>query len=41
MTREKPLGESIEAGHRDGCARSSEEAPVMGVERRGAIIRSD
>ena len=27
-------GESTEAGHRGGMARSSEEVPVMGMERR-------
>jgi hypothetical protein len=30
-------GESTEARRRGGAARSSEEAPVMGVERRGCI----
>src|SRR6476646_4469240 len=27
--------QSTDAGHRDGTARSSEEGPVMGLERRG------
>jgi hypothetical protein len=31
--------ESTEAKSRDGMTRSSEEAPVMGVERRGHVIR--
>jgi hypothetical protein len=31
--------ESTEASRRDGQARSSGEAPVMGVERRGLIIQ--
>ena len=30
---------SSDAGHRDGVTRSSEEASVMGVERRGYPIR--
>ena len=29
------LGESTDPGHRDGPARSSDEGPVMGLERRG------
>lgn len=32
-------GESTDAGHRGGVARSSEEGPVMGLERRGHIVR--
>lgn len=32
---ENPQGESTEAEHRDGSARSSEEASVMEVEQRG------
>lgn len=35
-----PRGESTDAGHRDGLSRSSVEAPVMGVERRGQVIPS-
>jgi len=31
--------ESTEAEHRDGVTRSSNEAPVMGVERRGYIVQ--
>jgi hypothetical protein len=31
--------ESIEARHRGGTARSSEEASVMEVERRGCVTR--
>lgn len=31
-------GESTDAEHRDGSVRSSDEGPVMGVERRGRII---
>jgi hypothetical protein len=45
MLREKPKwkpheGESTDAEHGGGAVRSSEEAPVMGVERRGCIDRS-
>ena len=45
MPREKPKwstheGQSTDAGHRGGWARSSGEGPVMGLERRGPIIRS-
>ena len=32
-------GESTEAGRRGGAARSSEEGPVMGLERRGCVVR--
>ena len=32
-------GESTEAGHRGGGARSREESPVMGLDRRGAVMR--
>jgi hypothetical protein len=32
---ETPRGESIEAGHRGGSARSSDEVSVMEMERRG------
>jgi hypothetical protein len=44
MRREKSKGrppedESTDARHRDGTARSSEEAPVMGVERRGCVVQ--
>ena len=43
MLREKPKwltheGQSTDAGHRGGWARSSGEGPVMGLERRGPII---
>jgi RNA-directed DNA polymerase len=31
--------ESTDAEHRGGVARSSEEGPVMGLERRGYIVR--
>jgi hypothetical protein len=31
--------ESTEAGHRGGMTRSSEEVPVMGMERRGHIVQ--
>src|SRR6516225_12505176 len=31
---------STDAGHRGGLARSSDEVPVMGLERRGQITRS-
>ena len=31
---EIPRGESTEAEHRDGLRRSSDEVPVMGMERR-------
>src|SRR5262249_52121348 len=45
MPREKPKwstheGQSTDAGHRGGWARISVEGPVMGLERRGPIIRS-
>jgi RNA-directed DNA polymerase len=45
MLREKSKwkpheGESTDAEHGGGAARSSEEAPVMGAERRGCIDRS-
>src|SRR3954447_12536936 len=44
MLREEPKwrsheGQSTDAGHRGGSARSSEEVPVMGMERRGRIIQ--
>ena len=32
-------GESTEAGRRGGAARSSVESPVMGLERRGCVVR--
>ena len=32
-------GESTDAGHRGGMTRSSGEVPVMGMERRGHIVR--
>src|SRR5215468_6797345 len=32
-------GESTEAGRRGGAARSSVEGPVMGLERRGCVVR--
>jgi len=31
--------QSTDAGHRGGAARSSEEGPVMGLERRGCVVR--
>ena len=31
-------GESSDAGHRGGPTRSSEEGPVMGLERRGRVV---
>ena len=34
-------GESTDAGHRGGLTRSSVEVPVMGMERRGWVIRLD
>src|SRR3954465_7310143 len=45
MRREEPKwkpheGQSTDAGHRGGWARSSVEVPVMGMERRGPIIQS-
>jgi hypothetical protein len=44
MPREKPKwptheGQSTDARHRGGWARSSVEVPVMGMERRGPITR--
>ena len=32
-------GDSTEAESRDGAARSSGESPVMGLERRGCVVR--
>ena len=32
-------GESTDAGHRGGAARSSGEGPVMGLERRGCVVQ--
>jgi hypothetical protein len=32
-------GESTEAERRGGAARSSVEGPVMGLERRGCVVR--
>ena len=32
-------GQSTDAEHRDGAARSSEEGPVMGPERRGCVVQ--
>src|ERR1039457_6789898 len=31
--------ESTDAEHRDGAARSSDEGPVMGPERRGCVVQ--
>ncbi len=31
-------GESSDAGHRGGLSRSSDEGPVMGLERRGWVV---
>ena len=44
MLREEPKwkpheGQSTDAGHRGGWARSSGEGPVMGLERRGPITQ--
>ena len=44
MPREEPKwkpheGQSTDARHRGGWARSSEEVPVMGMERRGPITQ--
>ena len=33
-------GESSDAGHRGGPDRSSDEGPVMGLERRGRVVRA-
>jgi hypothetical protein len=46
MPREKrkgqpPKRESTDAGYRGGATRSSEEGPVMGLERRGCPIRAE
>jgi hypothetical protein len=35
-----PVRANTDAPGRGGAARSSEEAPVMGVERRGRVIQS-
>lgn len=32
-------GESTEAGHRGGVARNRVEGPVMGLNRRGGVVR--
>jgi hypothetical protein len=45
MLREKPKrrtprGERTDVGHWDGLIRSSEESPVMGLERRGRVRQS-
>ena len=32
-------GESTDAGHRGGVARSRVEGPVMGLDRRGNVVR--
>ena len=32
-------GESTDAGHRGGVARSRDEGPVMGLDRRGNVVR--
>ena len=34
-------GESTDAERRDGAVRSSDEGPVMGLERRGWVIAAD
>lgn len=34
-----PQGESTNAEHRGGPSRSSDETPVMGVERRGWLVQ--
>jgi hypothetical protein len=31
--------ESTDAGHRDGDVRSRDDGPVMGLDRRGVIVR--
>ena len=33
-------GESSDAGHRGGPSRSSGEGPVIGLERRGRVVRA-
>ena len=33
-------GERSDAGHRGGPTRSSDEGPVMGLERRGRVVRA-
>ena len=38
---ENPLSKSTDAGHRGGLSRSSIEASVMGVERRGWPVQSN
>jgi len=32
-------GESTDAGHRGGATRSSDEGPVIGLERRGCVVQ--
>ena len=34
-------GASTDAGHRGGPSRSSGEGPVMGLERRGRVVRAE
>jgi hypothetical protein len=38
--RPKPRGESTEAEHWDGPTRKSDEGPVIGLEQRGRVKRS-
>jgi hypothetical protein len=40
LKRPKPRGESTEAEHWDGPTRTSNEGPVMGLEQRGRVRRS-
>jgi hypothetical protein len=39
-SRRNGKGQSTDAEHRDGPTRSSDEGPVMGLERRGRVIRT-
>ena len=32
-------GQSTDAGHRDGVARSRDEGSVMGLDRRGGVVQ--
>ena len=34
-------GQSTDAGHRGGAVRSRGEGPVMGLDRRGGVVRPD
>jgi hypothetical protein len=39
QTASRRKGQSIDAGHRGGDARSMDEGPVIGLDRRGVVVR--